>query len=108
MCIWSPINALYPDEGTPFGDDDLRPPRSSGDILFPGIFTSRYITHRLGPDGIGVVLEARIDEEGVESLDTSAQHHARYRGTHIHVEFTFLTTRDVQFYIASVKHLERS
>lgn len=25
------------------------PERSSGDILFPGIFTSRYITHRPGP-----------------------------------------------------------
>jgi len=48
MCIWSPINALYPSEGTPFGDDDLRPPRSSEDILFSGIFTSRYITHRRG------------------------------------------------------------
>jgi len=61
MCIWSPINALYPSEETPFGDDDLRPPRSSGDILFPGIFTSRYITHRLDLDGVGVMLGAQIE-----------------------------------------------
>lgn len=58
-CTWSPINVLYPGEGPPFGDDDLRPLRSSGDILFLRIFTSRYITYRLrAPAGLALCFGA--------------------------------------------------
>lgn len=98
MYIWSPINALYPGEGAAFGDDDLRPPRSSGDILFPGIFTSRYITYRLGPDGVGVMLGAQIEEKGVGPLDTCAQHRSSCLEMHMHVGFAFLATRDLILY----------
>lgn len=51
---------------------------------------SRYITHRLGPDGVGVMLGAQIEEKGV-----GPQYRANYLGSHMHVEIASLTTRNL-------------
>lgn len=48
------------------------PERSSGDILFPGIFTSRYITHRPGPDGVGALCTSGPGPKRAGPRDTTS------------------------------------